>query len=445
MQDKITNVFIGDGTFAGTSVSAETITSLGIVNQTMSTPASATPTVALSPILYVANKLADGSLKRSVPINGTSVFSYKLDNYAPAQRCVWAIGYDRKLKTGSIEVNNATAYSFDLHFVNDKTFYSERPEYLRVDFTSSATATQLSLATQIAGKINSSAFGASPAGMKVVNAIIVSDGPFVAAVPGVSPAIYGDGTSGSASVYGVEIMGLDINQFRTTTYTIEKVNFSVQCDSSTGFGLTTVNNINLASLGIGTYEEIYVAEKVGKRNEGVLNWTLFPIPEQDYLTSKAGFTSGTLADTGYVNGTSAKDILTFQYASNSLLPAGSIIKTVSTGAVYEIKYWIDTTHAVVTSPLVSTLSNAAISFTAWYNMVTIGVQDVTSQDGSGVMQLSKKIITIATPATSSGAVGTTSNGNSPAGTAALYNFLQSWVASTAYASIPSGPNDPVWA
>lgn len=378
MIDKITNVFISDGTDLKSNGTAfTTITDLGIVSGQMVNVAGST-TIAANPTLYFVNKTAEGYFKKSVPVLGTHVTSYKGDNYAPAQRCVWSIGYNRQASAGSIEVNNATAYSFDLHFVNDKTFYSERPEYLRIDFTSSATATQLSIATQIAGKINSSAFAASPEGMKEIQAVVVTD---------------------DSVNYGVEIWGLDINQFRTTTYTVEKVNFSVQCDSSTGFGATTVGNIQLASLGTGTYENVYVAEKVGKRNEGVLNWTYFPVPEQTYLSKAAGFLSGSLSGIT-CSGAIGTDELTITTASG--LVTGS--KIVVSGYTYEIKYWkTGDTIAVLTTPLLTGPSTTAIATIVWYSLITIEVQDVTSQDGSGVMQLSKKIITLALPAINAGA------------------------------------------
>lgn len=390
MQDKITNVFISDGTDLKSNGTAfTTITDLGIVGGAMTNVAGPT-TIAANPTLYFVNKVADGSFKKSVPVAGTAVTSYKGTSYAPASRCVWAIGYHRAnlaaaiTAGGSIEVNNSTLYSFDLHFVNDKTFYSERPEYLRIEFTSAASATQLSIATQIAAKINSSAFGASVSGVKEVEAVVIGDGTGVHGLTG-------------ATNYGVEITSLDINQFRETTYTIEKVNYSVQCDSSTGFGATTVTQLVTMDPGSGTYEEVYVAEKVGKRNEGVLNWTKFPVPTQDYLSKAAGFLSGAFTQT--CTGTAGEDEVTFSAStvySGGQFVAGS--KCVLDGVDYEIKYWKTSTVAVLTSVLTTSPSTSAVKGYAWYDLITIGLTNVTIQDGSGVSQVSKKIVTLALPA-----------------------------------------------
>ncbi len=404
MQDKITNVFISDGTDLKADGSAFiTITNLGIVGGNMLNVAGST-TIATDPILYIVNKVADGSYKKSVPLVGTHITAYAGSSYSPARRVVWGIGYHRAqgiaansptLATiaagGSIEVNNSTLYSFDLHFVNDKTFYSERPEFARFEFTSAAAATQLTIATQIAAKINASAWGSSVSGVKEVISVVIGDGTGIYGLTG-------------ASNYGVEVWSLDINQFRETSYSIEKVNFSVQADSSTGFGATTVTQIQTMDPGMGTYEEVYVAEKVGKRNEGVLNWTKFPIPAQDYLASSTGITSGTLA-AFTASGTIGEDQLTFSAAASTQLPAGSIIvlDSASTNVTYTIKYWISTTLAVLETVLSATVSTVTVAGKAWYDMITIETTDVTIQDGSGANQTSKKIVTIALPAITSAA------------------------------------------
>lgn len=434
MQDKITNVFIGDGTALKASTTAfTTITSLGVVDQTM-TNVGIAPTVVTSPTLYVVNKLANGDYKKSVPINGTSVTGYKRVTYAPATRCVWGIGYHRAqfvaansptgaaiAAGGSIEVNNSTLYSFDLHFTNDKTFYSERPEYGRFEFTSSASATQLTIATQIAAKINASAFGSAVSGIKEVISVVIGDGTGVYGLTG-------------ATNYGVEVWTLDINQFRTTTYTLELVNFSVQCDSSTGFGATTVTQLQGTDIGSGTYEQVYIAEKVGKRNEGVLNWTKFPIPVQDYLASSTGFTSDTLAVATVTTGLIGEDRVTFNNATSAALPSGSkvIFDSAGTPVSATIKYWSTNFIAVLEAPLPLTLPGAAtVAYTAWYDSLNINITDVTTQDGSGANQTSKKIITIYTPATSSSATVAAPAG-SPTGTTDLQTlFGTNWIPSTA--------------
>ncbi len=425
MQDKITNVFISDGTdLKADNTAFTTITDLGIVSGQMLNVAGST-TIAADPILYIVNKMPTGDYKRSVPLVGTHITSYKGSSYAPATRVVWGIGYHRAqgiaansptLATiaagGSIEVNNSTLYSFDLHFVNDKTFYSERPEYARFEFTSSASATQLSIATQIAAKINASAWGSSVSGVKEVISVVIGNGTGVYGLTG-------------ATNYGVEVWSLDINQFRETSYTIEKVNFSIQCDNSTGFGATTVTQIQTEDPGMGTYEEVYVAEKVGKRNEGVLNWTKFPVPTQDYLSKVTGFLSGAFTLT--VAGTTGEDQATFSAAASTQLPAGS--KVVLDGNTYVIKFWISTTLAVLESVLLTTPTTGAVAGYAWYDMITIECTDVTIQDGSGVNQTSKKIVTLALPAIDAGATGNTAMTTASTIVTSVEAVLNPWMTS----------------
>lgn len=384
MQDKITNVFIGDGTnLPADGTSASITTNISIVSDQMTNMNASGYTINTTPKIYFVNKMSDSTLKRSVPIVGVNLSAYTSKAYKPATKCVWSIGYNRDIAaasspTGSaisaggfIEVNQLTQYNFDIHFTNDKTFYSERPEYLRVSFTSSASATQLTIATQINNAINNSAWGG-----KEVSSIIVTDG------------------SGN---YGVEVWALDIPQFRETSYTVEYVNFSVQADSSTGFGATTVTQLCAMAPGSGTYESVYTTEKWAKKDDGVLNWTKFPIPTQQYLASSAGTTSGTVTT---VTGTSGNDYATFAGGSITQLPTGSTIMI--DGYTYIIKYWSTTTVAVLTSALQTSPSTSNVTAKAWYDTFTFKVTDLTKLDGPGVLQVSEKYVIVYLPAIDAG-------------------------------------------
>jgi len=224
-------------------------------------------------------------------INGRSVVSAKAKAYTPATREVWAIGYNRKTATGSIEVNNSTVYTAAIRFKNDKSLYSERPEVLRVEFTSATSATQLSVATQAAAAINNSGF------KTLVSAIVVGDGTGVYGVTG-------------ATNYGIEITAKDIEQFQSSTYKENRVYFSVHVDDSTGFGdTTTCTQIVANSYGEGTYNEIYNKENFEYQYEGLSNRRLWPAQTPKLKVSSTAILAGA---TGVnVSGTSGEDVVTF--------------------------------------------------------------------------------------------------------------------------------------
>jgi hypothetical protein len=434
MQDKITNVFISDGTdLKSNGTTFTTITDLGMVSDQMLNIKSG-KTIANTPKLYAVNKMASGTFQRSTPVVGTNVVQYSGKKYSPARKCVWSIGYHNAIlgttgtnteavtavsAGGSIEVNQSTQYSFDIHFTNDKTFYSERPEYLRVDFTSSASATQLSIAKQIANAINNSVWGG-----KEVIAIVVGDGTLgtFTAATATSPRIE---SSTGASNYGVEVWSLGIPQYRETSYTVEYVNFSVQVDSSTGFGATTVTQLLAMDPGEGTYEQVYAFEKWAKGSNGVLNWTKFPIPTQEYLSKSAGFKSGNFTLTATL--IAGSDYAVFSDAAViGELVAGS--KVDINGTDYEIKYFITSTTARLTTVGADTGGN--VKGYAWYSTVTIKVSDLTKLDGPGVLQVSDKYIVIFVPSIDASTTGDSAmDGPSTVG-GSLKGLLDTWMTST---------------
>lgn len=370
-------------------------------------------TPSTDPTIYALNELANGDLKRSFPIKATNIVSMTGAKYAPATRCVRAIGYSRSGATGTIEVNSSTQYTGTIVFKSDKLLFSERQETLRFQFTSAANATKSSIADQIVGAINATAYATGAT--KVIKAVKVGN----------QTGVYG---VTNATEFGVEIWGLDVEQFNATSYKEVIVQFEVFLDSNSGFGATTKTNVQSADHGVGTYRSIYNLEKYNYQYEGVLNRRLFPVPELAYLASSTGVTSDTLA-AFTVTGTIAEDKVTFSAASNVELPAGSIV--LLDGVQYEIKYYISSTVAILTTVLSAGLAADAVKGKAWYDVINITIDDTVSTPGANVSAVSKKHIVVAVEAietsdddmenksTTSSDLETLLNAWSPVGTLAL--------------------------
>jgi hypothetical protein len=419
---KVTEVFIGGGLAMdpnNTSISALG-SQLAIVGSDMTAlnPAGG-DTISTQPSIYLVNKNADGTLKRSFEVKGTNVVSYEANTYAPAQREVWAIGYNRKTATGSIAVNNDTLYKASIRFKNDKTFYSVRPEYFSISFQSSATATQSNIADQIVSIINNSAYGTGV--NKQVKAVKVGNGTGVYGLTG-------------ATNFGVEIWGLDIaNQFLNTTYRENYVYFSVQVDDTTGFASgTTCTQIQAVSYGTGTYYQAYNMENFAYGYEGVRNRRLWPIPTLAYLASASGVNSANIAAataTAVVN----EDTIIFSAAVSTQLPPGSIIT--ASGSTYEIKYYLNTTLGGVgtqTAVMTTTLPVlAGVNFTgrAFYDVVNIRVRDKVVSDGAVVTNEAEKDIFIFTPAIIAGSATSMTAAPSAEGQD-IMDILNGWMATT---------------
>jgi hypothetical protein len=338
-------------------------------------------TATTDPIIYAMNILANGDLKRSFPLRALNVTGFKANSYAPATRCVKAIGYNRKSATGSIEVNNSTQYLGSIVFNYDKLLYAQRQETLRINFTSAASASQSTIADQIVAAINATPFGTGAT--KVIKAVKVGDGTGVYGVT-------------SATNFGVEIWGLDVEQFSATSYKETLVSFSVALNNASGFGATTNTSISNVDPGVGTYNSIYNLEKFNYQYEGVLNRTKFPVPTLAYLANSTGIQSASLSGIT-CTGTSGEDKLTVTTGNN--LPAGS--KIVISGNTYEIKYWVTSgtdVTAILTTVLLTSPSSTAIAGKAWYDVINIEVQDTVVSPGAAVNMSAKKVITIASPA-----------------------------------------------
>lgn len=439
---KVTELFIGAGAAlsANNTAMASIAVQTGIVGSDMVTlnPAGG-DTITTEPTIYLVNKLANSDLKKSFPINGTSVSGWKGKHYKAARPEVWSIGYQRGYCTnpdvaqgtvrtfaaasGSITVANSTIYNFSIRFKWDKSFYSERPEVLNYTFVSAAAATQLTIATQIAAGINNSAFGSSVTGIKCVKALVIGDGTGVAGLTG-------------ATNYGVEIWGLDVNQFQNTSYQNPLVYFSVHVDDSTGFDTTACTNIQTHSIGTGTYNQIYNMENYNYQFEGVLNRTKWPIPTLAFLASSTYVTSGSVAaaatlPTGNISaGTISEDTITVT-ATTGLNPGDAIAIN---DVAYVIKHIPSATKVVLTTVLAATYTGASLKVKYLYNLLNIELTDVITTPGANVGQFSKKVVLIATPAIDAAAADPFDRTLDSADTSAecldILDILNAWMTST---------------
>jgi hypothetical protein len=367
-------------------------------------------TITTQPAIYIVEGKSE-YVKRSMKIAGTAVTSYKAESYAPAQRNVWSIGYNRATTTGSIEVNNDTNYNFTIRFKNDKWLYSQRPELLNVNFQSPTAATQSGLATTIASTINNSSWKAE------VVAIVVGNGTGVYGVTG-------------ATAFGVEITAKDVDQYYSTTYTPNQVYFSVQVNDASGFGTTTTCSlIQAMAYGSGTYNQVYTIENKDLAYEGAINRRMWPIPVFEYASSSAYISSAAIVPT--VTGTIAQDTVTFSApVQNTIIRAGE--KVTLGGVSYEIKYFISSTVAVLTSPLVAGLAAAAALVRLKYDLITIEFNDSVTTP-TGVVATANKSVLIAVPAITAGGAY---NSLSAVGQDAK-DILDAWMTSTpgAFANI----------
>lgn len=454
---RVTNIVVGDGSALpanNAQVSPAAIARLGIYGSDMLAlnPAGVdTISTAGGDAITFFQELADGTLKKTMKIGGQNVVSAKAIHYRPARRNVWSIGYHRGFRTaatidgprasfaytaatGDITVANSTEYKFTIRFKNDKTFYSERPEVLSVSFTSAAAATQLSIATQIAGAINNSAFGNQVSGIETIQAVVVGNGT----------GVYG---LTAATDYGVEIWALTINQFTNSTYKENRVYFSVHLDDNSGFSSTTeCVELQSNSYGEGTYNFVSNMENFLAQYEGISNRRLWPAQTVTLTASATPVTSGNVAAaatnaTGNVSVTISEDQFTVA-TSTAGLNGGDLINV--DGVLYEIKYINSATVFTATTVATATYSGANLKVRYFYNLIVLEFNDSSFTTGADVKSEARKSIIIATPAIDAAAADPFDDAGDSADTSAegidLLDVLNAWLASTPLAPLPLAYN-----
>lgn len=401
---KVTNIFVGNGTALEANVSTLTPGKLGVFGTDQNILASAYSAGGASESIQFSETYADGTFKKSMWVNGTSVTAARSERYAPATREVWAIGYNRKTATGSIEVTSSSLYSFYIKFINDKALYSERPERFTVNFTSSSTATQLSIATQAAAAINNGAYKSQ------IIAVVVGDGTGIYGLTG-------------ATNYGVEITPKDINQFQTSTYRENRVVFAVFVDDSSAFGdTTTCTQIQANSFGTGTYNSIYNKENFEYQYEGLSNRRLWPAQVVKFNVSGTGYLSSAIVPT--VTGVVGEDTVTFSASVAAILRVGELVEL--NGNMYEIKYFISNTVAVLTTTVPAIAGGSAVKVKCFYSVIVLEFADNKFTTGADLISQARKSIYIATPAIDAGSAY---NSNSTEATS-LLSKLNTWLAAT---------------
>lgn len=411
--NRVQSIFISDGTALpadNATISSVTPGKVGVYGTDMLAlnPAGG-DTIKEQPAIYIVEGKTDSLgvnyVKRSSKIDGASVLSYQADIYSPAKREVWALGYNRATAAGTIEVNPDTTYNYTIRFKNDKFIYSERPEVLNVSFTSSTTATQLSIATQVASSINNSSF------KKNVIAVVIGDGT----------GVYG---LTSASNYGVEITSKDVEQFINTTYTLNQVYFAVFVNDATGFGTTTTcTQIQAFAYGTGTYNQVYSLENKCFGTEGVMNRRQWPIPVLDYSSSSTLSLSSTSGIPAITVGNIGEDRITFTSSIAGILRAGEKVEL--NGANYEIKYFVSTTIAVLTSVLLAATTGTVTKVRYKYSTISIEFNDAINTP-TGVVAMANKSVSIAVPTITAGGAYTSHS----QAAIDLKALLDAWMVST---------------
>jgi hypothetical protein len=359
---------------------------VGITNQTVAPGVTVADTDVLTIFEYISGTT---SLKRTMTIPGRKVTKFTGETYSPATRRVIAIGYNRKTAVGSIPVNASTEYQFTIHVISDKQTYSERNLLITMEFISSATATQSTIATQIVNAINTPTNNSASAYLpKLLTAVKVGDGTGAYGLTG-------------ATNFGVEITGKVLAQ-AVGSYAIETPNFAVELNSLSGFGQGAVStNISNPYQSGGSYQWTYNLENFLLGQEGKMNRVIFPIPVDYLQTSSTPTISAQVAGSGNVGVTNGSDLVTFATTNASFAPGDLITYTDGTAAVFngEIKYLIGTTQAVLVDLVTGTTqANSVVKKRGFYSTIVIEFTNPNLFDGVGVTGNNNQSVIIAVPA-----------------------------------------------
>ncbi len=171
----------------------------------------------------------------------------------------------------------------------------------------------------------------------------------------------------------------------------------------------------------GTYNQVYTLENKDFMYEGVMNRRLWPIPVLDYSANSTYELSSAIAET--VAGTINEDKVTFSATVAAKLQAGD--KVTLNAVAYEIKYFISTTVAILTSVLVGTSVTDAVKVKDKYDIIVIEFNDSINTP-TGVVAVANKSVIIATPSIDAGGAYNSLSAN---GTD-VKAVLDAWMATT---------------
>ena len=391
-----------------TNVTAGKLAFAGMNNVTL----TAGNTVADSDMFQVYQYIAaNGSLKRSMIVPARKITKYEVEQYAPATRKVAVIGFNRLTATGSINAFVNTEYEFSITVKSDKQTYSERLFKKTINFKSSATATQSTIADQVVASINADEYL-----KKLVSAVKVGNGTGAFGLTG-------------ATIFGVEITGKLVPQ-AVGSYALETPNFDVNLNANVGFGASArATYISTPFQGSGTYQMAANLENFLFGQEGKMNRVIFPIPADNFTVSSTPNLSAAIAGTGNVGVTAGSDVVTFA-TTNTALVVGDLITL--DGIDAEIKYLIGTTTAILVDPFAgATNATSVLKKKIFYDMVTIEFSNPNLMDGAAGVMDSKQSLMLAIPGATTGAAY---NATSTAG-ASVMALLNPYMASLNFAAI----------
>lgn len=421
--EKVTNVFIGNGGALpnGTQFTLSNLTNrLGIVKSDMTFTNAAT-TISDSDTLYIAQKKSATDLKKSFAIKGLNLAKAEAQVYAPAQKCVWAVGYNRKTATGAIEVNNEAIYELTIVDKSNKQLGSERQIFKRYNYTSDASATQLEIAKYFVNAINAD----YTRGVHNVKAKLVYAGAYAAA-SGSTPEIFGDNSGGTD--YGIELYGEPQTPF-VDQYTMEVANFEVHINSELGFDATPIAMIQGANKGTGTLVEVAKFEKFANGFEGQTNYRAWPVIEPASLTATSLTLSGnitSLAATAVA--ATSLDMITFGGAATGIIFPGDIIQ-LDGGVEYEILYFKSATVAFAKASGTADASSTVKRYVG-YSTIVLETAEVVIGGGSRHTYTLPQRVVIFTPGIDAGDTSATSNSAEGAHLLTVLGGASGWVAST---------------
>lgn len=335
-------------------------------NNVMDSSPTYAEAIAEGPSISIGQGITSNYPKLSHPIQLRAVTGAMLSLFAPTARQTTIIGYNRQtaVAAGNIEPNASTTdtkeYVVKITFKGDKENYSHRAEYRTFTYVAPASGTQRQIAIGLANKINQ-----DPAAL--VTAIVVGDGTGQTLSTSTTPYIVGDT---AATNYGIEITSA--SPVAWSSYNKPFMNFF---SVALGDGFTSATELTTVQQhvqGNGTYNHVRELEYNEQGFLGVSNRIKFPFPSP---TSYVANPAATLALVPTATVVQDNDAVTFSASMAAILLPGDVI-TIN-GEVCEIKYFISTTVAALTAPIVQTgAAGLAVVRRVGYNLLAIEHSDV---------------------------------------------------------------------